>query len=208
MQTTSGEALTIGVALTVPEPWGSRLQERRAGYGDHVAWTIPTHITLLPPTQVSPDKAPQVDAHLREVAAAHVAFSVRLHGSDTFRPVTQTSFVVVDQGANHCSALERAVRSGPLRRRLPFAYRPHVTLAVELADEVHDRAEAEFSDFDFTFDVTCIECYELTDHGVWESMATFALQPTPGRPTAGQPTAGDPTAGDPTVGGPDTGGSV
>ena len=41
------------MALTVPEPWGDELQEQRAAYGDRLAWTIPTHITLLPPTQVS-----------------------------------------------------------------------------------------------------------------------------------------------------------
>lgn len=141
-----------------------------------MAWTIPTHITLLPPTQVSAEKEARVDEHLREVASEHPCFRVRLHGADTFRPVTQTSFVVVEQGASECATLELAVRSGPLRRRLPFAYHPHVTLAVELADEVHNRAEAEFGDFDCTFDVTCIERYELTDHGVWESMATFPLR--------------------------------
>jgi 2'-5' RNA ligase len=141
-----------------------------------VAWTIPTHITLLPPTQISPGKAALVDEHLRGVASGHPVFRVRLRGSDTFRPVTQTSFVVVDEGATECATLEVAVRSGPLRRRLPFSYHPHVTLAVELPDEVHDRAEAEFRDFDLTFDATCIERYELTDHGVWESMATFPLR--------------------------------
>jgi 2'-5' RNA ligase len=150
-----------------------------------VAWTIPTHITVLSPTQVSSDKASRVDEHLRDIASAHEEFRVRLHGSDTFRPVTQTSFVVVEQGAIQCSALEGAVRSGPLRRRLPFDYRPHVTLAVELTDEVHDRAEAEFKDFDFAFDTTCIERYELTDHGVWESMATFPLRKAPGWPATG-----------------------
>lgn len=175
MQNTRGEALTIGVALTVPEPWGSKIQERRAGYGDHVAWTIPTHVTLLPPTQVSPEKAQLVDGHLSDVASGQSTFSVRLRGTDTFRPVTQTSFVVVDQGGAECRTLELAVRSGPLQRRLPFPYHPHVTLAVELADEIHDRAESDFSDFDCTFDVTCIERYELTDHGVWESMASFPL---------------------------------
>jgi 2'-5' RNA ligase len=140
-----------------------------------VAWTIPTHITLLPPTQTSPEKAPRVDQHLRDVAERHKAFRVRLRGSETFRPVTQTSFIGVEEGARQCAALEAAVRAGPLRRRLPFSYRPHVTLAVELADEVHDRAEQEFSGFDFTFDVTHIERYELTPYGVWESMASFAL---------------------------------
>ena len=168
--------LTIGVALPVPEPWGSRLQERRAGYGDHVAWTIPTHITLLPPTQVSLGHESEADEHLRAVAAAHASFEVQLRGSDTFRPVTQTSFVAVKGGTKESAQLAEAVRSGPLRRRLPFPYHPHVTLAAELSDDAHDRAEAELRDFSFDFTVSVMERYELTDHGVWEPVATFELQ--------------------------------
>jgi 2'-5' RNA ligase len=167
--------LTSGVALTVPDPWGTEIQERRAGYGDHVAWTIPTHITLLPPTQVSASKAMLVDEHLAWVAKTHQPFAVRLHGADTFRPVTQTSFVVVGSGGDECEALADAVRAGPLRRRLPFPYHPHVTIAVDLADDVHDRAEAEFGEFDLNFPVTWIERFELAEHGVWESMVSFPL---------------------------------
>jgi len=171
----NSESMTIGIALTVPDPWGSMLQERRAGYGDHVAWTIPTHITLLPPTQVPSGRAGAVDQHLSDVAAAHRVFDVRLLGTSTFRPVTQTSFVVVDAGWPECEALSDAVRSGPLRRRLPFPYHPHVTLAAELSDEVHDRAEAELRDFSLDFTVDELERFELTDHGVWESVASFTL---------------------------------
>jgi 2'-5' RNA ligase len=174
--------LTIGVALPVPEPWGSRLQERRAGYGDHVAWTIPTHITLLPPTQVSPGREREVDEHLRAVAAAHAPFEVQLRGTDTFRPVTQTSFVAVEGGSTESAVLAEAVRSGPLKRRLPFPYHPHVTLAAELSDEAHDRAEAELRDFSFDFTVNVMERYELTDHGVWESVTAFELRATSSAP--------------------------
>ncbi|MFL6070768.1 MAG: 2'-5' RNA ligase family protein, partial [Actinomycetes bacterium] len=78
MKITRDEPLTIGVALTVPEPWGIMIQERRAEYGDHLAWTIPTHITLLPPTQVPLDKARLVDEHLRDVAYGQSTFRVRL----------------------------------------------------------------------------------------------------------------------------------
>ena len=69
-----------------------------------------------------------------------------------------------------------AVRAGPLRRRLPFPYHPHVTLAVDLADDVHDLAESEFAHFELTFEVASLERYELTDYGVWESVATFHLR--------------------------------
>ena len=45
--------VTIGVSIAVPEPHGSLLQERRAGFGDAAAHGIPTHVTLLPPTEVA-----------------------------------------------------------------------------------------------------------------------------------------------------------
>ncbi|HEX5018491.1 MAG TPA: 2'-5' RNA ligase family protein [Actinomycetes bacterium] len=170
-----GSSLTIGVALTVPEPWGTQLQERRASYGDPLAWTIPTHITLLPPTQVQRARKSSVDDHLTVVGSVTKAFDVLLRGTDTFRPVTQTSFVVVEEGGERCTALAEAVRTGPLRRKLPFPYHPHVTVAAELADDVHDRAERELKGYELLFTVTHLERYELTEHGVWESVASFSL---------------------------------
>lgn len=166
---------TIGVVLTVPEPWGEELQERRAGYGDTVAWTIPTHITLLPPTQVPEERLAAVDAHLSHVASARAPFTVLLQGSGTFRPVTQTSFVVVEQGGEICTLLADHVRSGPLRRRLPFPFHPHVTMAVDLADGVHDQVEEEMSSFSAEFLVAGLDRYVLAEHGVWEPVAGFAF---------------------------------
>jgi 2'-5' RNA ligase len=166
---------TIGVAITIPEPWGTELQELRASYGDALAWTIPTHITLLPPTQVRLERLTEVDEHLREVAVRTPAFAVDLSGSATFRPVTQTSYIALTRGGQSCGQLADAVRSGPLRRSLPFPYHPHVTMAVDLADEAHDRAEAELASFELALSVTEFERFELTDYGVWEPVATFGL---------------------------------
>jgi 2'-5' RNA ligase len=163
------------VALTIPDPWGEQLQEQRAGFGDSLAWTVPTHITLLPPTQVRSARVTHVDEHLRAVASGVAAFTVVLSGSATFRPVSQTSFVVVDQGAEECERLAERVRTGPLRRSLTFPYHPHVTIAVDLPDEAHDLAEAQLAHFDLEFAVSRIERYELAEHGVWESVAEFPL---------------------------------
>lgn len=170
------ESLTIGVAITVPDPWGEQLQEHRAAFGDALAWTIPTHITLLPPTQIPEARLLRVDEHLRGVAATTQAFDVVLDGTDTFRPVSQTSFVVVQQGAAESALLAERVRSGPLRRSLPFPYHPHVTIAVDLSDEQHDLAEKELAGFGLSFTVSAIERYELAEHGVWESAAAFPLR--------------------------------
>ena len=61
---------TIGVALAIPEPWASELQDYRTSIGDTTATTIPTHITLVPPTEVGEDDLVDVEKHLAEVAAA------------------------------------------------------------------------------------------------------------------------------------------
>lgn len=172
----SSESLTLGVAITVPDPWGEQLQEQRAAFGDPLAWTIPTHITLLPPTQVPVGRLAQVDEHLRAVAAGVSGFTVVLGGSATFRPVSQTSFVVVQQGAAECEQLAERVRSGPLHRSLTYPYHPHVTIAVDLSDEVHDRAEEDSAGFRLEFAVAEIERFELAEHGVWESVAAFPIQ--------------------------------
>ena len=65
--------VTIGVSIAVPEPHGSLLQERRAGFGDPAAYGIPTHVTLLPPTEVGDSDLPAIEAHLLEVAAETLA---------------------------------------------------------------------------------------------------------------------------------------
>lgn len=166
---------TIGVAITVPDPWGEQLQEQRAAFGDSLAWTVPTHITLLPPTQVPEARMGRVDEHLRRVAESAPPFDAVLEGSDTFRPVSQTSFVVVQKGAGECTALAERVRSGPLMRALAFPYHPHVTIAVDLSDEQHDRAEKKLAGFRLFFPVSAIERYELAEHGVWESVVGFPL---------------------------------
>lgn len=177
---TDSQSVTIGVAITVPDPWGEQLQERRAAFGDSLAWTIPTHITLLPPTQVRAARLALVDDHLRSVAESAPPFDVLLDGSDTFRPVSQTSFVVVHGGAERCSALAERVRSGPLTRSLTFPYHPHVTIAVDLSDEQHDHAEAELAGFRLSFPVLGIERYELAEHGVWESAVVFPFSASDG----------------------------
>ena len=167
--------VTIGVAVAVPEPWGSDLQERRAGFGDRRAWTIPTHITLLPPTKVPSTRLAEVDAHLSDVATYVEPFVVELRGTGTFRPVTPTVYTVVARGVGGCEQLESRIRSGPLRRRLQYPYHPHVTLAFEVSEPELDRAYEELADLDVGFTVDEFVRYELGDEGLWYPARTFAL---------------------------------
>ena len=162
-------ARTVGVAIAIPEPFGSLLQAHRASFGDPLAGSIPTHITLLPPTSVEGD----VDEHLSAVAASAVAFTIHLRGTATFRPVSPVVFVQVVEGIGECELLEQQVRRGPLARELAFPYHPHVTVAHDLPDAALDAAFETLADFECRFEVGALHLYEHGTDGVWRPERTF-----------------------------------
>jgi 2'-5' RNA ligase len=158
---------TIGVAIPIPEPYGTQLQDWRAAFGDPQARAIPTHVTLLPPTDVPVGLLPEVDTHLRKVAEIQQSFPMHLRGSGTFRPVSPVVFVQIAEGIAGCEQLERHVRADVLDRELQFAYHPHVTVAHDLPDPALDRAFETMATYDARFEVTGFALYEHGDDGVW-----------------------------------------
>ena len=171
----TGDDVVIGVAVTVPEPHGSVLQEARSRFGDPLAELIPPHVTLLGPTVVSPDLVPAIREHLARAAASHAPFVLRLRGTGTFRPVTQVAFVQVADGIAGCEQLESAVRRGPLEQDLRYHYHPHVTVAHDLEDERLDAAIDELADFDASFVVDRFDLYECGTDDVWRVTDAFPL---------------------------------
>jgi 2'-5' RNA ligase len=157
----------IGVAIAIPEPYGSQLQSWRERLGDPLALSIPTHVTLLGPTEVTDGELPKIDDHLSAIAREERSFGMHLRGSGSFRPVSPVVFVQLSRGISDCERLERAVRSGPLDRPLRFNYHPHVTVAHDVPDEVLDRAYDELSDYDARFAVLGFGLYEHGADGVW-----------------------------------------
>ncbi|HEY6794729.1 MAG TPA: 2'-5' RNA ligase family protein [Kineosporiaceae bacterium] len=172
-------AVTIGVALEIPEPWAGYLRSCREGFGDEQARAIPTHVTLLPPTPVSPTRLDQVAAHLETVASGLRPFEVVLEGTDTFRPVSPVVFVRVARGGDRCDTVQRAVRTGPLRRDLTFPFHPHVTVAHHLDDDALDRAAKELSEFTATFTVAAFALYEHGVDGMWRPCRQFRFGGAP-----------------------------
>ncbi|MEU6057554.1 2'-5' RNA ligase family protein [Streptomyces sp. NPDC047097] len=167
--------VTLGVSIAVPEPYGSLLQQRRAGFGDPAAHAIPTHVTLLPPTGVEPERLPAVRAHLARVAASGRAFPMRLSGTGTFRPLSPVVFVQVVEGAAACSWLQQRVRdaSGPLVRELAFPYHPHVTVAHGISEEGMDRAYEELAGFEAAWNVGSFALYEQGADQVWRKLSDY-----------------------------------
>lgn len=166
---------TIGVALALPEPWASELQDYRTRIGDTTAEMIPTHITLVPPLEVAEAELPAVEEHLAAVAAVAPAFVVHLRGTGTFRPVSPVVFVAVAQGISSCEQLAAAVRTGPLATELAFPYHPHVTVAHHLDDDALDRAFEELAGFECTFPADGFHLYVHDDAVGWQPARRFAL---------------------------------
>ena len=166
---------TIGVALAIPEPWATQLQDYRSALGDETAGRIPTHITLVPPTEVAADELPEVEQHLESTAARLPAFDVHLRGTGTFRPVSPVVFVTLVQGISQCEQLAAAVRHGPLSVPLQFPYHPHVTVAHHLAEETLDRAFEELAGFECRFEAGGFHLYRHGDHDGWRPTRDFPL---------------------------------
>ena len=166
---------TIGVAVAIPEPWATQLQDYRTRLGDETATMIPTHITLVPPTDVDEAMVGDIEAHLASVAETVRSFDVHLRGTGTFRPVSPVVFVAVVEGISSCEQLANAVRRGPLEVDLSFPYHPHVTVAHDLSDALLDRAFDELADFDCRFQVKAFHLYVHDDEEGWRPTREFAL---------------------------------
>jgi 2'-5' RNA ligase len=166
---------TIGVAIAIPEPWASELQDYRTSVGDTTATQIPTHITLIPPAEVADDELPAVTDHLAGAAATVEPFDILLRGTGTFRPVSPVVFVTLAEGISHCELLADAVRQGPLAVDLDFPYHPHVTIAHHLDDPTLDRAFDELATFECRFAVDAFSLYVHDTDAGWQPTHQYGL---------------------------------
>ena len=167
--------VTIGVAVAIPEPWATQLQDYRTSVGDTTATQIPTHITLIPPVEVDADDLGAVEAHLEGAAADVGEFRIHLRGTGTFRPVSPVVFVTLAEGISQCEQLASAVRRGPLEVDLRFPYHPHVTIAHHLDDDSLDRAFDDLATFECTFTVDHFSLYVHDADEGWAPTRDFAL---------------------------------
>ena len=149
----------FGVAIGLPEPYTSELQQWRERLGDPNAAGIPPHVTLLPPTSLREEDLEEVEEHLRLLAAEEQPFEMHLRGTGTFRPVSPVVFVNVVQGIAGFEQLADAVRRGPLAVDSQYPYHPHVTVAHGLEDPLLDRAFDELAGFEGRFEVDVVTLY-------------------------------------------------
>jgi 2'-5' RNA ligase len=163
----------IGVSIAIPSPYAGELQRLRATFGDPSAESIPSHVTLLSPTEITDDEVPEIHEHLERVAAAQQPFTMRLRSTGTFRPVSPVVFVQVAGGISECERIEQEIRTGPLKRSARFYYHPHVTIAHHVDDTAMDRAFNELASYECSFEVGAFHLYEHGDDLVWRSVRSF-----------------------------------
>lgn len=163
----------IGVSIAIPSPFAGELQQLRASFGDPSAESIPTHVTLLSPTEIIDEDVPEIHEHLERVAAEQNPFTMRLRSTGTFRPVSPVVFVQVAGGISACERIEKAIRTGPLSRDVAFYYHPHVTVAHHLDDAAMDRAFSELASYECSFEVNAFDLVEHGDDLVWHAVSTF-----------------------------------
>ena len=169
---------TIGVAIAIPEPWASQLQDYRASIGDTTAEKIPTHITLVPPTEL--DDRAEVDAHLADVAAGHEGVRRAPARDRHLPPGLPGRLRDARRGHLPVRAAGRRRPPRPARRRSStFPYHPHVTIAHHLGDPELDRAFEELSAFECSFPVTDFHLYVHDDEVGWQPDRSFALRSAP-----------------------------
>lgn len=167
--------VVVGVALALPEPDASQLQEARRRFGDPVADFSRTHITLSGPQTLAAAELARVEEHLAGVAARHPAFRVLLNGTGSFRPTTEVVFLRVAAGEAECTSLATHVQSGILAGAAAYPYHPHVTLAHDVASEGLDAAQAELAQYRLEFEVTALWLYVRGGDGHWRPVRSFDL---------------------------------
>jgi 2'-5' RNA ligase len=166
----------IGVAIDIPEPWGTTLTRRRSEAGDPQAAYTPAHVTLLGPTEVATEALPAVEKHLEAVAQAHRPFTVQLRGTGTFRPITEVVFVTLAKGISECELLAAAIAAADeVHRELRFPYHPHVTVAQDVPAPALDAVFADLADFSATFDVGSFTLFSHGGEGPWRPRRDFPL---------------------------------
>jgi 2'-5' RNA ligase len=172
-----GEGTTrIGVAIDVPEPWGSALTRRRAEAGDPQAAYTPAHVTLLGPTEVATEVLPAVEKHLEAVASAQVPFTIHLRGTGTFRPITEVVFVTLAMGISECELLAESIAAAEgVQRGSRFPYHPHVTVAQDVPSAALDAVFDDLSGFSARFPVSSFTLFSHGGEGPWRRRRDFPL---------------------------------
>ena len=170
---------TIGVAVAIPEPWATELQDYRTSVGDVTATQIPTHITLIPPVVVEDDRLARCRGAPRAVADGVDAFRIHLRGTGTFRPVSPVVFVSLVEGISSASCWPTPYDGGRWRSTSASPTTRTSPSPTTSSDAQLDRAFDELDDFECEFAADHFALYVHDADAGWQPTREFALRPAP-----------------------------
>lgn len=168
------DTTALGVVIEIPSPLRERLRDWRLRYGGAAAAIVDPHITLVSGSTSTWDQAA---AHVRSLAHRSKAFNIRLHGTGTFRPVTNVVYLNVTTGAEACRQLHDALITGPLGHDLSFGYHPHLTIAHDAAERLLDAAQKDLANESMDFEVTSVGLFGIDEAGRWSLREEIVLGP-------------------------------
>lgn len=167
---------TIGIAIEIPDPHGRFLQSRRQSYGDQLANSIPSHITLVPPLQVTAEGLKHTVDVISQLVTRARAFHIGLQGTESFRPVSPVVYIAVAEGSVHIKKLADDIREALALPEPEFPFHPHVTVAHHLDDAALDHAMDDLSGFRCGFEASFVNVYVHEDGRGWVTRDELTLQ--------------------------------
>ena len=132
-------------------------------------------MTLLPPTVIPGTDLDAFIDHLSSVADSHPAFTMRLAGTGSFRPVSPVVFVQVSEGISSCERPSGPSGQDPWNAvsvRLPPARHDRPPCR----DEALDATARSTADFVAEFPVVGFDLFEQGNDDVWRPLRTFSLE--------------------------------
>jgi 2'-5' RNA ligase len=127
--------------------------------------------------EVDVDDLDEVCARLDKTAGTIPAFTMRLSGTGSFRPVSPVVYVAVGGGYVATDVLAGQLRAAIGAPPAAFPFHPHITVAQHLDDAALDQADRALCDFSCEFEVTEFALYLHDDHDGWQPQRHFALAP-------------------------------
>ena len=172
----------IGVAIGIPEPYGASCRTGGNGSATRTPSASCRTSRCCRRRSVATEALPEIEEHLRRVAATVRPFDIRLRGSATFLPVSPVVFVPLVAGIAECERLEVAVRSGPLQRTSGSRTTRMSRSPTTCPTAALERAYVELAPYDASFRVWGLTVFEQGPDQHWRPQrdVTFGAGGLPG----------------------------
>lgn len=91
------------------------------------------HVTILPPRRIENADPKQLAESCAEILSSFHPFEISIRGVDLFQE-SQVVKLTVGDGASELRTLHDILNTGPLEHEEAYAYSPHLTLSMQIAE--------------------------------------------------------------------------